>query len=320
MGFLYSQFFVTPKYPTKSFSGQTVIVTGSNIGLGKEAVRHFAQLGAARIIMGVRNTQAGEQARQDILKSTKYSSDALQVWKLDLSSYDSVKAFAKKAESELDRIDVLLENAGVASNDAFAKDEGHERMVTVNVISTFLLGMLLFPKLKGTAKEFNIKPRWTIVTSEVHGWAKFPEWKADNVFEALDDENSSTKEERYPASKLLEVLVIRQIAPKIADSNVILNMLNPGLCHSELARDGGWVLWAMKQVLARSTEVGSRTLLAAASADEESHGKYMNDGVVEDDHVSPFVQSADGDVAAKKVWGELRGILESVQKGVTQGF
>lgn len=320
MGFIYSQLFVTPAYPTGSLSGQTAIVTGSNVGLGKEAARHITRLGASRVILAVRNTEAGEEARQDILKSTGVNVDSVQVWKLDLGSYDSVKAFAKKAESELERIDILLENAGIATF-PFKLVEGHESTITVNVISTFLLAFLLLPKLKETAKKFKTKPRLTIVSSEVHAWSKFPEWKNEKgVFPALDDQGLDNMGERYPTSKLLEVLTVRHIAPKLEGSNVILNTLNPGLCHSELGREAGWQLYFMKMVLARSTEVGSRTLVAGAQAGEDSHGKYMTDGKVDEGALSPFVKSADGEAAARKVWIELKAILEDIQRGITEGF
>ena len=167
MGFLYSQFLVTPAYPTKSIAGQTVIVTGSNTGLGKEAARHLTRLGAAKVILAVRNTKAGEEAKADIEKSTSCAAGTVEVWDLDLASYASVKAFAERA-SKLPRLDVLLENAGVATY-KFAEAEGHERTITVNVISTFLLALLLLPKLKATARQFKTEPRLCIVTSEVHG-------------------------------------------------------------------------------------------------------------------------------------------------------
>lgn len=316
MGFLYSQLFVKPPYPSTSFAGKTVIVTGSNTGLGKEAARHFARLGASKLILAVRNIKAGEAAKKDIEATTKCAASVIEVWSLDLASYESVKAFASRAAS-LPRIDVLLENAAIAAA-KFEYAEGHERTITVNVISTFLLALLLMPKLKATAKEYKTEARLTIVSSEVHGWTKFPEWKEPNTFDALDDQSKTNFSERYPTSKLLEVLVIKAIAPKLAGTGVVLNMLNPGLCHSELARDAGWGLAIMKFFLARTTEVGSRTLVASAAAGADSHGKYMTDAKVQDDELSPFVKSDEGKKAAEKVWKELSDILEKIQPGVTK--
>lgn len=85
--FIYSQLFVRPEYPTKSFAGQTVIVTGSNIGLGKEAARHIARLGVSKLILAVRNIDAGEEAKTYIEHTTNCSKSVIEVWQLDLSSY-----------------------------------------------------------------------------------------------------------------------------------------------------------------------------------------------------------------------------------------
>lgn len=316
MGFIYSQLFVKPAYPTTSCAGQTIIVTGSNVGLGKEAARHFARLGASKLILAVRNTKAGEEAKHDIEGSTRCAPTVIEVWPLDLSSYASVKSFAERA-SKLPRIDVLLENAGIATP-KWEIVEGHEKTVVVNVISTFLLALLMLPKLKSCAKEFSITPRVTIVSSEVHGWAKFPEAKAPSIFTALDDEsNKKSFAERYQTSKLLEVLAIRRIAPQLEGSGVILNMLNPGLCHSELGRDAPFLLTLMKFFLARTTEMGSRTLVASGIAGPESHGQYMHDAKVDDSAVSGFVKSKDGKKASEQVWKELSAILEAIQPGVT---
>ena len=317
MGFLYSQLFVKPAYPKGSFAGETIIVTGSNTGLGKEAARHIARLGASKLIIAVRNTKAGEEAKSDIVRTTKCDASSIEVWALDLSSYDSVKAFAERA-SKLQRIDVLLENAGIAVQ-KYSQAEGHERTITINVISTFLLALLLLPKLKSTARQFNTSPRIVVVSSEVHGWTKFAEGQnpVGQIFPALDGEQTANMKERYPTSKLLEVLAIRQIAPKLAGSGVTLNMLNPGLCHSELSRDSNFVLEIMKFFLARTTEVGSRTLVASAEAGPESHGTYMHDGKVADGELSAYVVSKDGEAASEKVWSELKDVLEKIVPGVT---
>lgn len=314
--FFYSQLFVKPAYPTRMLNGQTVIVTGSNTGLGKEAARHFARLGAAKLILAVRNTKAGEAAKADIEQTTQCAPGTVEVWALDLGDYASVKAFASRASRELERVDVLCENAGIAAGER-RMVAGHESHITVNVISTFLLALLMLPKLKETAKKFGVRPRLTVVASEVHAWAKFPEREEPNILAALDANEDLG--ERYQVSKLLEVLVIRQIAPRVK-GGVVLNMLNPGLCHSELSRDAGMGLAVMKFFLARSTEVGSRTLVAAGLAGEESHGKYMSDAVVADQSLSAFVRSDEGDRAGKKVWKELSDILDQIEPGVTSNI
>jgi len=135
-----------------------------------------------------------------------------------LSSYSSVKTFAARV-SKLPRLDVVLENAGIGTP-IWGLAEGHERTITVNVIRTFLLALLLLPKLKATAKEFKAEPRLTIVPSETHAWTKFSELKEPNTFDALDRESAPHFYERYHTSKLLEILVIRAIGaspPKLLD-------------------------------------------------------------------------------------------------------
>lgn len=315
MGFLYSQLFVKPKYPTSTFTGQTIIVTGSNVGLGLEAARHFARLDAARVILAVRNVEAGNLAKQSIEQSTGRDG-VCEVWEVDLASYESVKAFGARA-AKLPRLDVVVANAGIATT-RYSTAEGHERNITVNVISTFLLALLLVPTLKATAqKNQGATPRLSVVTSEVHAWTDLPEWKTDNTFTTLDDETTANMNMRYPASKLLQVFVARELASKLEGSGVIVNMLQPGMCHSQLTREDGWMVAILKLLLARSTEVGSRTLVAAASVGPESHGAYMVDGVVDNDGLSALVRSKDGEAAQKKVWKELSEILEKISPGVT---
>lgn len=110
--FLYSQLFVTPKYPEQSCKGQVYIVTGANTGLGFEAARHLVRLGADKVILACRNLEKGEAAVKDIEESTKRIGVA-EVWSLDLSSFESVKEFAKKVDT-LPRIDAIVENAGMS--------------------------------------------------------------------------------------------------------------------------------------------------------------------------------------------------------------
>lgn len=187
LSFFYSQFFVTPSLdPSTTFAGQTIIVTGSNIGLGRDAARQLAYLGASRVIIAVRSLSKGEEAAASIRASLPDSSTtSLEVWSLDLSSYESIQDFATRA-SKLDRLDGLLENAGIATF-KFTVAEEHESTIMVNVVGTFLLALLVLPKLRETASKFNVVPHITIVSSELAFWAKFNERHASNIFEELDN-------------------------------------------------------------------------------------------------------------------------------------
>ncbi|KOS40219.1 hypothetical protein ACN38_g8924 [Penicillium nordicum] len=316
MGFLYSQFLVTPTYPAQSFADQTVLITGANVGLGLEAARHITRLGAARVILGVRNVTAGKEAKEDIEKSTGRSG-VCEVWEIDLASNASVLAFGERI-SKLPKLDVAILNAAIATTE-FSTAEGYERSVTVNVINTLLLGLLLLPTLKATRRNSPSRtPRLTFVVSEVHGWVNFTEWKEDEPMKVVSDQTKAKMDERYPLSKLLQVLLVQELAGRVRGSEVIINMLNPGFCHSQLGREAGLKFKLMKMVLARSTEVGSRTLVAGAAAGLESHGAYMSDGHVENTMLSPFVRSDDGRQAREKLWAELSSILEGVHPGIMQ--
>jgi len=151
--FLIDQLVTSLPDPDTSLVGKTCIVTGSNIGLGLEAARKYAVLGASTVIIAVRNLAKGEEARQSILttlksktatsswvsqgttggdvKEAQEAEERVKVWQLDLSSYKSVQDFAARCEKELDRLDVVLENAGIATQD-WEMAEDNEATITVS--------------------------------------------------------------------------------------------------------------------------------------------------------------------------------------------
>jgi NAD(P)-dependent dehydrogenase (short-subunit alcohol dehydrogenase family) len=312
----WNQWTNTPASPTISFAGQTVIVTGANVGLGKEAARHIVRLGATKVILACRSVDKGEAAKTDIEQSTKRPG-AVEVWQLDLCSYESVKQFAARAQ-QLPRLDVLLENAAVATS-KFVVAEDNESTITTNVVSMFLLALLLLPKLKETAAKYNVRPHLVVVTSEMHALTSMPERKAPpgQIFSTLNDKSKARMTDRYSVSKLLEVFVVRQL---VADSapegySVIINLMNPGFCHSTLMREVGALQYVLKAIMgARTTEVGARTLVSAASFSADSHGQYMTDSAI--DKPSPFVRSDEGAKTQKRVWSELKECLEKIQPGI----
>lgn len=137
----------------------------------------------------MRSIDKGNAAKQEIEQSTGQSG-VVQVWSLDLQSYDSVKKFAARATQELTRLDVLLENAGISTS-KWTLAENQETTITTNIISTFLLALLLLPKLKESAQKFGIKPHLIIVSSEVHYFSDLPhrKEKPGPIFENLAKEN-----------------------------------------------------------------------------------------------------------------------------------
>ncbi|KJZ69441.1 hypothetical protein HIM_11170 [Hirsutella minnesotensis 3608] len=314
-GFLYRQLLITPPKPKTRFDGKTVIVTGSNVGLGLEAARAFGRLGAARVILAVRDIEKGEAAKCSIDQTLGCSPSLVSVWKLNLCSYDSVKDFSARVEQELDRVDVVCQNAGVATG-TFRLCEGDESTITVNVVSPFLLAFLLLPKLKETARRFNTFPTMTFTCSEVHNFTVFAEKNEPDIFGALSDKSKANMADRYFLSKLLQLFAVREMASRAGSSYpVVINSLNPGFCHSELAREAGWYLYIMGLLFARSTEVGGRMIVAAASGGPELHGKYMSESLVIEP--SEFVRSKDGARVQHQVWVELTAKLEKIVPRVT---
>lgn len=190
--FLYSQLLVTLPYPTKDFTGQTIIITGANTGPGFEAAKHFIRLHASKVILAVRSLEKGRLAKESILTTYPNTPEtAIEVWALDLSSYNSVKAFGEKVQG-MKRFDAVLENAGIGTG-IWKEVEGNESTITVNVISTELLAFLVLPKLRETAVKYNVHPRLSIVASDLHFVVKFQERKEADIFRKLNVSDGTGK-------------------------------------------------------------------------------------------------------------------------------
>jgi retinol dehydrogenase-12 len=169
-------------YPKADFTGKTVIVVGSNTGMGKEAARHFVRLNASKVIIGVRSLGKGKAAQEDIETTTKRHG-VTEVWEIDLTSSLSVKNFVKNVAA-LPRVDAVISNASIAIP-KLEMVEGNESMVAVNVVNTMLLVLLLVPILQVSALKWNIVPVITVVGSDIHSWSSLPAWKSPNILESL---------------------------------------------------------------------------------------------------------------------------------------
>ena len=162
--------------PKTDYTGKNVIVTGANSGIGLEVARHFARLNAARLILACRSTDRGEAAKADISASLPDSKTAIEVWPVDLCSFESVRAFCRRADQTLDRLDVVVANAAVFLHSfTVAPDAGgYETTIATNVISTLLLSVMLLPTMQKTATRFNVRPVLSLVVSEAHYFVHFP--------------------------------------------------------------------------------------------------------------------------------------------------
>lgn len=195
ISFLHSHWFLTLPYPTHSFAGKTIIVTGSNTGLGLESARHFVRLGATKVVLVVRSLERGQVAAESIANATGRSG-VVDVWELDLASYASVKALAARAAVELERLDVVVANAAISTRE-FREAEDNEETVTVSLVSTMLLGLLLLPKLRETSVKLDKEVVLKFVGSFMHWLAIFPEPSAEHILAELADQKKARMDNRY---------------------------------------------------------------------------------------------------------------------------
>ncbi|UKZ82536.1 hypothetical protein TrVFT333_010325 [Trichoderma virens FT-333] len=303
--------------------GKTYIVTGATGGLGYEVAKRLVRLEAAKVIIGVRNAEKGESTKTAI-ETQAGCKDVIEVWALDMASYDSIKAFSKRMET-IDRIDALVLNAGV-SHAAWQVKEGSEAHMTVNFISQYLLTFAAFPSLQASAIKYDIKPRVVLVGSMGGFFAyeslnKFPQ---TGILDDLNDKAKweATYDNRYPVSKMFEHFAARELASMkpVSETGVIVNVVDPGLCKTELNHELSaftrFKAWCAKLVMGRSAEEGSRTLIHGIAAGEDSHGKYLTSCEIREDHIPDWVTNESGKVLQKQIWTELLEKLETIQPGV----
>ncbi|CAG9944897.1 unnamed protein product [Clonostachys rosea f. rosea IK726] len=316
-------FFKSQVFETKSpvltqkeadLSGQTAIITGGNVGVGFEAGRQLLDAGLSKLILAVRNEESGRTAAKALLAG-RGENQKVEVWKLDLSNYDSVMAFAERAQSLEARPDVILLNAGVlCAKPTFNKSTGYDEDVQTNFLSTVLLLSLLLPIVKdkpSAAKSTpSPVPRISIVSSIMAHWAKFAERDSDPLLAAFGDKSASNwdMEERYSTSKLLALLFLGELTHRISPETVIINAPTPGVCHGSLflrQTSGvvGFIIGMFYRLVGHSCTVGASQVLAAAvRAGPESHGQFVENGKLRP--LPVLVYTSEGEQLAKRVWKE----------------
>lgn len=211
--------------------GRTILITGATSGIGLHASRHLAQAGA-RLILGCRDMKAAEDVVSGIRSESGNAN--IEAWELDLSKFDSVRAFAERIEQNGVDLDVVVHNAGISPPQGIRQvtTDGHELVVQTNHLSPFLLTHLLLPSLKRAAKKQG-HARIVYVTGLIAN-AKI---ELDN----LDSQNDWVGSRKYADTKLMNIVVAMELGKRLKSSpdmqGVIAHVLAPGFFRTGLARD-----------------------------------------------------------------------------------
>ncbi|KAG7282976.1 hypothetical protein CRUP_028493 [Coryphaenoides rupestris] len=262
------------------FDGKTVLITGANTGIGKETARDLARRGA-RVVMACRDLSRAERAAEEIRRST--GNGNVVVRHLDLASTYSVRQFAKEFLGSEERLDILINNAGIMMCPKWLTEDGFETQLAVNHLGHFLLTNLLLPKLISS-----VPSRVVTVSSVAHETGKID---FDDLFFAKRPYSSITS---YKQSKLANVLFSRELARRmkgkvkhnVTGTGVTALSLHPGVIRTELGRHvESWfpllrtLLAAPSMLLMKTPTQGAQTSIYCAVTPglEALSGGYFSD-------------------------------------------
>lgn len=223
--------------------------------------------------MACRDLQKCEEARKEIILQTKNKNVFCR--ELDLSSLKSIRNFVRRFKVEQNRLDILINNAGVMRCPRSVTNEGFEMQLGVNHMGHFLLTNLLLDHLKSSAPS-----RIVNVSSVAHKRGEI------NTGD-LNSEKSYDEAKAYEQSKLANVLFTRELSKKLQGTGVTANSLHPGLVDTELARHMGFFnsffakifVYPLFWIILKTPVNGAQTSLYVALDPELENvtGKYFAD-------------------------------------------
>jgi NAD(P)-dependent dehydrogenase (short-subunit alcohol dehydrogenase family) len=268
-------------------NGKTVVVTGASSGIGLETARALAGQGA-RVVMVVRSKERGEAAIADIRRGAP---DArLELVLADLYSLAEVRRAAAELRARCDRLDVLVNNAGMTNRQRELSPDGYERTFALNHLAPFLLTYELRELLAASAPA-----RVVTVASWGHHLARF-DWDDLATMKRWKGEPAV-----YGASKLCNIWFAREAARRLGP-RVTSNSLHPGAVATGFGNNGGWLLkYGTKLVkpFLLTPAQGARTSIYLASAPEVAGvtGEYF----VKCKVATPSRRARD-DASARRLW------------------
>jgi retinol dehydrogenase-14 len=239
----------------RQMSTKTILVTGATDGIGKQTALELARQGHHVLVHG-RNAARGARIVAEIKNATH---NAHVDWlHADFAVMAEVRRLAAEINARYERLDVLINNAGVLMPQRTLTPDGLETTFAINHLAHFLLTNLLLEKIKHSAPA-----RIITVSSGMHRGARI-EW--DN----LQGEKNYTGYDAYARSKLANVLFAFELAARLAGAQVTSNALHPGVIHTKLLHAGS-------QPGAEDLARGARTSVYLATAPEVAGvtGKYF---------------------------------------------
>lgn len=279
----------------------TVLITGATSGIGYATAEGLARLGA-RVILAARDAERGEAARRALAAAT--GSDRLEVVVGDLASLASTRRMAAEVLERHQRIDVLINNAGLASIRRQLSTDGIELTLAVNLVAPFLLTTLLLDRLCESAPA-----RIVNVSSESQRGASID----------LDDLQFERRRygtmRAYGQSKLGLNLYTVELARRLAGTGVTANALHPGVVATNIGNQNA--LMRLGYRLARpfmlSPEDGARTSIYLASSPEVagvSGGYFFGTRRLQPNRI------AEDPAAASRLWEILEGLAQVRVPGI----
>lgn len=271
--------------------GKVVLVTGGNAGVGKETVVGLAREGA-QVVFTARDAARGAAALTEVRERSGNAS--VELMSLDLASFASIHRFAEEFLSTHDRLDVLVNNAGLVQGTRTLTEDGFETTFGVNHLGHFLLTSLLLDRLRASAPS-----RVVVVSSHAHKQAR-----SGLDFDDLQSERRYTPFGVYSKSKLANIYFAQELARRFDPSEVAANALHPGFVASRFGRDGdggrlGEIGMLLGRPLAISPEKGALTSIwLASSADVEG----TTGGYFYKCKASTPSKAAQDDEAARRLW------------------
>ncbi|EUC48519.1 hypothetical protein COCMIDRAFT_87080 [Bipolaris oryzae ATCC 44560] len=313
----------SPKEVHEDYSRRNIIVTGATSGIGKEAVFKFAKLGAAKVIIGARDLAKGESTRAD-LEARLGRKGQLEVWKLDMMSYDSVKAFADRA-NELKHLDIAVLNAGVWRVDYHQSQYGWEEDMQTNTLSTTLLAILLLPQLK-LSKQYTGKiPVLEFVNSGLHQKAVVPPAvrQEPSVLDYYNKREHRKAQSQYSFSKAFLMYAATKLADEISSGDVIVTSVCPGWVQTDIGRDhffpGIHILaFPFYFLFMRTPPIGANTVLSGTVQGEKVHGRFWKSDKIQP--IPPCLQGPEMNELRMRVWKEIVAALQKDVPNVTRAI